>query len=762
MRTPFTDTVSSWLVGKDARDNACALRKETEAHARFASLSNVREGEAMVRELADVPRYASGGIAGIRVELPHDNALKDVDMFVSSSSGSAPFGTSGTSGTFGTFGTFETFGTSEGAATKKAAHDTLFDALNRCATLGSSLFLREVLSNPICDARTLRARTAVLDRLQRVYESVPPISCRSSSSSPSSALSHTQRTQLTQRTQRHLKRERDALWALSTKDASTSALHDMAYFQCWFLKCLNGSPTCLTLVNWYRIAVSPLLGLLSPLVYFVFPYIILRVKARQLGIPAQNMPSFVAYLRMMYRSFVDSANGAFSSLPSGVGWVKYVSCGLSLLFYFQSLFNSAEISRTLSSVCRCLNQRASSVVRFAREAAELVERAWDDDVRTAFFPDVCGWSATDLKKLLMWTASNNDHEDTVVSDLERADDDNPTDQNMFGAHVGQGLVALRRLRPQELKSLMRCYYALDALLSVCRVRECGYFSIPRFMDITIDEGCSEARSPTLVMEGVWHPCLNRREEGDGVIENDVRLVRDNMILTGPNAGGKSTLMKACIASVVLAQSIITAPCSRSMSLTPFSFVNTHVNVPDAKGVRSLFEEEMHRAKLNFDALRSLPEGRVALVVMDEVFSSTNPVEGVAGAFAVAKALGEATNCVSLISTHYTYLCKLGASTASIRFPSRKRFQNWQMPVIDTFDGQSPSSVAGTEEHLRSLGTVPSTSVPRFSYAYKLVPGVCRQHVALELLRENGFDDFIIEEAIRVKNHLTDTNLKPRT
>jgi DNA mismatch repair protein MSH6 len=62
------------------------------------------------------------------------------------------------------------------------------------------------------------------------------------------------------------------------------------------------------------------------------------------------------------------------------------------------------------------------------------------------------------------------------------------------------------------------------------------------------------------MKGLWHPYAVA-ESSSGLVPNDVHLGdfdQSNscaLLLTGPNMGGKSTLMRATCLSVILAQVI---------------------------------------------------------------------------------------------------------------------------------------------------------------------------------------------------------------
>jgi DNA mismatch repair protein MSH6 len=65
--------------------------------------------------------------------------------------------------------------------------------------------------------------------------------------------------------------------------------------------------------------------------------------------------------------------------------------------------------------------------------------------------------------------------------------------------------------------------------------------------------------PILRMKGLWHPYAFA-ENANGLVPNDLTLGQDlsglnrfALLLTGPNMGGKSTIMRATCLAVVLAQ-----------------------------------------------------------------------------------------------------------------------------------------------------------------------------------------------------------------
>lgn len=67
------------------------------------------------------------------------------------------------------------------------------------------------------------------------------------------------------------------------------------------------------------------------------------------------------------------------------------------------------------------------------------------------------------------------------------------------------------------------------------------------------------KSPILRMKGLWHPYAFA-ESASGLVPNNLSLGQDllgqnrfALLLTGPNMGGKSTIMRATCLAIVLAQ-----------------------------------------------------------------------------------------------------------------------------------------------------------------------------------------------------------------
>lgn len=141
------------------------------------------------------------------------------------------------------------------------------------------------------------------------------------------------------------------------------------------------------------------------------------------------------------------------------------------------------------------------------------------------------------------------------------------------------------------------------------------------------------------MEAVCHPLI------ENCVSNNFILSK-NAILTGANASGKSTFMKAVAINTILAQTIHTC-VAKSFSM-PKVLVMTSMALRDdiVKG-ESYYVTEVKYLKRMID---SLDTGKKYLFVVDEIFKGTNTVERIAASETVLKYFYE-RNCHVMVATH---------------------------------------------------------------------------------------------------------------
>lgn len=162
------------------------------------------------------------------------------------------------------------------------------------------------------------------------------------------------------------------------------------------------------------------------------------------------------------------------------------------------------------------------------------------------------------------------------------------------------------------------------------------------------------------------------------VKNDLVIGQpNNIILTGPNSSGKSVFITSIMLSILLSQTIGVTYCDY-LEFTPFNYLFTYLNIPNiSRNNESLFEAEMNRCISYCNILEKLNNNEYTFAIIDELFTGTNPNEGIAASFGVCEYIGNYTNSLNILVTHFFDLTELENS---------KKFKNMKFSVIKNNDG----------------------------------------------------------------------------
>ncbi|MBZ5628299.1 MAG: Smr/MutS family protein [Acidobacteriia bacterium] len=179
---------------------------------------------------------------------------------------------------------------------------------------------------------------------------------------------------------------------------------------------------------------------------------------------------------------------------------------------------------------------------------------------------------------------------------------------------------------------------------------------------------TEASAPEVlngefVLHHARHPLLERtlRPKNQRVVPISVELDSDHcqLVVTGPNTGGKTVSLKTIGLLSLMAQSGIPVPADRA-ELPVFDAVLADIG--DYQSIeQNLSTFSAHLTNIDFISRTATPD---SLVLLDELGSSTDPEEGAALAVAIAEHFLH-IGCTSVISTHHTSLKVYGANTPGV-------------------------------------------------------------------------------------------------
>jgi len=188
----------------------------------------------------------------------------------------------------------------------------------------------------------------------------------------------------------------------------------------------------------------------------------------------------------------------------------------------------------------------------------------------------------------------------------------------------------------EIESLRKTVGYVDALIARSRykqVYECTYPHISEDRSIHL----IEARHPLLKDKAV--PITMK-------VDQPVSTV----VISGPNAGGKTVSIKTVALLAYMHQTLFVIPADEGSSLPLFSSIYTDVG-DDQSIEKSLSTFSSHMKRIG-DILSSIDEQ--SLVILDELGSGTDPIEGAALAKAIVEHLME-KGAITLITSHHTLL-----------------------------------------------------------------------------------------------------------
>lgn len=236
-------------------------------------------------------------------------------------------------------------------------------------------------------------------------------------------------------------------------------------------------------------------------------------------------------------------------------------------------------------------------------------------------------------------------------------------------------------------NLYKLFGELDLAICILSFRE----SLPHYcLPIFKEEG-------RIDFEEIYHPLLSNPVSNSGKINND-------SIITGSNASGKSTFIKALAINGILAQTIFT--CTATEFSTRFSLVISSMAVRDdiSEG-DSYFVTEIKSLKRIIDKVENV----ICTCFIDEILKGTNTIERIAASASVLEYLHD-NNCMCMVASHDIELTSI----------LKDKYDNYNFCEQITDDG--------------------------IIFDYKLKQGASQTRNAIKLLDFMNFDTSIVENA----------------
>lgn len=395
---------------------------------------------------------------------------------------------------------------------------------------------------------------------------------------------------------------------------------DIKYFES-----LNHNPYFLKCLSVYNLT-SPVLALISPIVILILPFLILKMRK----IPV----TFVEYKQEIKKILGKHAIGAFINNFNKVGLDKKMYLAFSLCFYFFQMYNNCLICYRFYKNQKYIHDLITEAKSYLKNSINQME-------------DYLKQSA----KLTSYSKFNsiiNKNKSILQEYLNKIDNINEfnSKKNLYKNfnEIGIILRLFHRFRyDNELNNAIFFSLGFNGYSN-------NLFELQKLINNKTINYCKFTNNKTSLKK-VFYPSL---KDNKNVIKNNLNI-KKNFIITGPNASGKTTLIKTIMLNIIFSQQL-SIGFYKEAYITPFKYLHCYINIPDTSSRDSLFQAEARRCKDIIEVINKDPEEK-HFCLFDELYSGTNPEEASASAFAFIDHLTKNNNVKFLLTTHFINICE---------------------------------------------------------------------------------------------------------
>jgi len=398
------------------------------------------------------------------------------------------------------------------------------------------------------------------------------------------------------------------------------------YFIEWeMLEFLNRSEWFLQFISIYNL-LSPVISLFVPIIILIIPFVIIKMKGLQISISEYiDVLKIVAEQNAIGKLFVVN----FNEINMQEKFYIFVSAAFYLFSIYQNFMVCVKFNNNMKTIHNHFNEIRIYLDHTIISMENYLEYS------------------SQLKTHEQFNSIVREKLDTLKNIQQKIK--NITDYNMF--NFG---------KLKEIGYVFKCFYELhndkiydDAIMYSLGFN--GYIDCLKGLQKNILERKINFclfidNSKKSIIENGYYANLKNLNP----IKNTIKL-KKNMIITGPNASGKTTILKSCLINILFSQQF---GCGfyDSAKIKPFKHIHCYLNIPDTSGRDSLFQAEAIRCKEILDII-SVNKKDNHFCAFDELYSGTNPEEAEQSATAFMKYITKYKNISCLLTTHFIKVCK---------------------------------------------------------------------------------------------------------
>jgi hypothetical protein len=440
---------------------------------------------------------------------------------------------------------------------------------------------------------------------------------------------------------------------------------------------LNKSETFLQIMSMYSLA-SPFLSMIVPLIILIVPFFVIKAKGLDI-----SMSEYTEVLKVIASNHaIGKLCTNFNSVPFDQKMYLLLSAGFYVFSIYQNFLTCARFYKNMKHIHTSLCKVRNYITHTTDAMNELLEYT---------------------RPLQSYTLFN----DSIQQNIRVLNEYKTKLENIQGEQL-----TYRNI--QQIGQLLKYFYEMyeSEEYNAAFSYSFGFHGfienmnglITNIKDKKIAFATYQKKKKTTFKKAYYAALIHGKP-----IKNDIKLDK-NLIITGPNASGKTTTLKTALINVILTQQF---GCGfyKSCNMMPYQHIHCYLNIPDTSGRDSLFQAEARRCKDIIDVIKANKKDR-HFCVFDELYSGTNPDEAVMSANAFMEYLVKFENVKCILTTHFIAVCK--------KLSSHPRIENYKMETTPTGDS--------------------------FNYTYVLKKGISEVRGGIKVLHDMQYPDEIIQNS----------------
>mgnify|MGYP001160796900 CR=1 FL=1 len=450
------------------------------------------------------------------------------------------------------------------------------------------------------------------------------------------------------------------------------------YIDIGFLEKFNHESTVLQALTVYNLS-APLISLILPVIILIVPFFILKLK----GLPI----SIAGYIASLKEVAGNHAVGRLFMQFRHVSWQQRFYLSISVAFY---LFQIYQNTMTCVSFYKRMKLMHYNIFELKDYATHTIKKM--DHLLSI------------IKNLKTYSGFSKEiihYRETLINFIEDIKFITPFKNNINKVtQIGDVMKVFYELHSnKQYNEAMQFSFGFNGYID-------NIYSLHTQLHNKRANTCSFTDKKTSFKEA-FLPLFD-----ESVVKNTYKLNK-KMIITGPNAAGKTTLLKTTIFNILFTQQ---TGCGfyKTCKLNPYNNIHCYLNIPDTSGRDSLFQAEARRCKQIIDIINEQGKKSRHFAIFDELYSGTNPYEATASAHGFLEYLSGYKNVDLMLTTHYIELCK--------KIADNKSFDNYHMKINDSTDD--------------------------ILYTYKLTNGVSEIKGGLKVLKDLAYPSHILNVAAK--------------